>query len=66
MSKQVLVVSSQQRSIRGRVALGLLGIGLAIWFFQSPTEAAHGVRAGWNGLVHVTGAVGTFISSVVG
>jgi hypothetical protein len=66
MSKQVLVVSSQQRSVRGRVALMILVAALAIWFFQSPAEAANGIKAGWNALAYAADAVATFITSVAG
>lgn len=66
MSKQVLVVSSQQRSVRGRVTLVLVAVGLAIWFVQSPAEAGQAVGTGWDVLTRVGGALGTFISAVVG
>jgi hypothetical protein len=64
MSKQVLVVSGQQHSIRGRILMLVVVAGLVVFAVQSPNEAAAIVRTGWGIFTGIVTAVGTFISSL--
>jgi hypothetical protein len=64
MSKQVLVVSGQQRSIRGRVITLVVLAGLIVFAVQSPSEAAAAVRTVWGIFIGAVDAVATFVGSL--